>query len=194
MGLLIGMALVFIMMIMAVPSIYMFSVGEKILGILLLLVALIIFIPIAIIAAFIKRYGSFYVVLGNMKTIESLESAYSIFKKNIKESLIMWCISIALNMVTIISILITISTVVLLFAPFGFLANYAFAKTGLFAVVVLGGFILLIASFIIFSWYSSFDQTMWVLFFQQIVLEKKEEKDVLEKFEAKVEIQSPEVV
>jgi hypothetical protein len=129
-----------------------------------------------------------------MKTMLALESAYAIFKKNLKESLVMGCINIATNMLLGVGVLFCALIIAIIFAPFGFMAYWIFAKIGAWGVLAIAGVAALLVLLVLLAWYASFVQTTWVLFFQQIVLEKKDEKDAAEKLEAKVEVPSPEAV
>lgn len=193
-GFLVSIFLIVLMMILAVPAIYMLAIKEEVFAVVLFMAGIIILTPLIIIAYFLKKFAAFYIVLGNMRTRIALESAYILFKKNIKENLIMGCIEIAARMLISIFILFCLIIIAIIFAPFGFIAYWIFAKTGAIIVAVFA--ILAACLFLLglFSWYASFIQTIWVLFFQQIVFEKKDKKVVVEKIEAKTEVPNPEIV
>ena len=192
-GFIVTISLAAIFFVMLVPILFLFLLKAYVLAVLILLVAIVIIIPLAIIAYFLQRFGYYYVVLGNMKTRMALESAYGIFRKNVRESLLMCLVGIGLNMLVAMVVLACLLIIAIVAAPFGFLAYLIFLKAGAIAVVIIAGVIALIILVALLSWYASFMQTFWVLFFQQISLEKKEKKTI-EELEAEIKVPSPEVI
>lgn len=192
-GFIVTISLAAIFFVMLVPILFLFLLKAYVLAVLILLVAIIIIIPLAIIAYFLQRYGYYYVVLGNMKTRMALESAYGIFRKNVRESLLMCLIGIGLNMLVAMAAFACLLIIAIVAAPFGFLAYWIFLKAGAIAVVIIAGVIALVILVALLSWYASFMQTFWVLFFQQISLEKKEKKTI-EELEAEIKVPSPEII
>ena len=190
----VGLAVFTIIFIMFMPIVYLFLLKSYALGAALLISAILISIPLVILACYIRKYAFFYIIIGNIKMKMAFESAYVLFRKNIKESLLMGIIAIAINVAIIIPVFIFLLAFILLCAPFGLAAYLVFAKTGAFIVLIVGVIFGIIIFLIFFSGYATFIQTAWVLFFQQISLEKKDEKKVIEKIEAKVEITTPEIV
>ena len=186
-------SLLVIFFVMLIPILLLFSLKAYVPAVLALLVAIVIIIPLAVIAYFLQKYGYFYIVLGNMKTRMALESAYGIFRKNVKESLLMGLLGIVLNMAVAAVAFACLLAMAIAIVPFGFLAYWVFSKTGVIAVVIIAGVIILGILAVALSWYASFVQTFWVLFFQQISLEKKEKKTI-EELEAEIKIPSPETV
>jgi hypothetical protein len=194
MDLVIGLGLGIIAFILASPGIYILFFGEKTLGFFLLVVAIFIFIPLGIIAFFLKKFATFNIVLANMKTQVSLELAYQIFRKKLKESLIMAIVAIVMNMAVCILYIFCIISVAFIFILLGILFYLVFSKMGALIVAGIGVFVAVILFIIIYSWYSFFSQAAWVVFFQHMIFERKNEKGEIEKQEIKSEVASPEVI
>lgn len=190
----IGLMMLMVVFIMIIPIAYLFMLKSYVLGAVSLVGAILIIIPLAVLACFIRKYSFFHIVIGNMKIKMALEYSYVLFKKNIKESLLMGVIAIAINMVAIIPVFAGVLVVALLFAPFGLIAYLMFAKAGAIAVLIVGGIVGVAILLLFSSAYMTFIQTAWVLFFQHIALEKKEEKEAAEKMTAEEKIPEPEVV
>ena len=190
----ISLAILAIILIMFVPTMYLFALKAYIFGAISLAGAILIIIPLVVLACFIRKYSFFYIVIGNMKIKMALECAYRLFRKNIKESLLMGIIAIAIGMIVVIPIFIFLLAAVVLFVLVGFLAHLIFAKAGL-AVVVIIGIIFGVAVLLVFSSaYVTFMQVMWVLFFQEISLEKLQKKIAIEKVETEAEVATPETI
>jgi len=188
------LAVLLIIFMMFMPVAYLFILKAHVLGTISLVGAILIIIPLAVLACFIRKYAFFYIVIGNMKIRMALEYAYGLFRKNIKESLLMGIITIAIGMVIIIPIFISIIIVTLLFVLLGLLAYLIFAKIGVIVILIIG-IIFGIAILLIFSSaYATFMQVAWVLFFQEISLEKQKTKITVEKVEVTEKIPDPEAI
>lgn len=188
------LAILAIIFVMFAPVAYLFILKAHILGAISLAGAILIVIPLLVLTCFIRKYAFFFIVIGNMKIKMALEYAYGLFRKNIKESLLMGIITVAIGMIVVIPIFISIIIIALVFVLLGFLAYFIFAKIGAIAVMIIG-IIFGIATLLIFSSaYTTFMQILWVLFFQEISLEKQKTKLIVEKMETEAEIPTPEIV
>ena len=81
-----------------------------------------------------------------------------------------------------------------MFASFGFLAYFIFAKVGAIVVLIIGIIFGIVILLIISSACATFIQVAWVLFFQEISLEKQKIKLMVEKIETEAEVPNPEIV
>ena len=194
MELLIGLAVGLIILTMLAPILYLFSLKNYILGATSLAIAVVIIIPLIILACFIRKYASFYIVVGNMKIKMAIEYAYGLFKKNIKESLLMGIAAIFIGIITAILTLAALLLFILLFALLGFIAYIIFAKIGLVIILIIGIIAGIIFLLLFSSAYAVFIQAVWILFFQEISLEKKSKIALSENIEAKNESPAPEII
>ena len=187
-------ALMIIVLVLFIPVAYLLVLKAKMFAIISMVAAVAIIVVLAIIASYLKRYACFYIVIGNMKIKLALENAYVLLIKNIWESLIMGCIGIALGIIAMMLSSALLLSLVLLYSPFSLVVHSMFAKIGTsfasITEIITGGAILLL----LFSFFTAFAQSAWVLFFQEISLEKKEENKVLEKIKVAEKIPDPEVI
>ena len=186
--------LIVIMIILFTPVFYLWMLKATILAIASATIAAIILLVLIIIAKYLRKYAYFYMVLGNMKIRMALESAYLLLQKNVWKSLIMGCIEIVL----VITAMMLLSAVLLLLAPvyslLVFFAHLLFSQVGITASLIFCFIIGCAFLLIFFSFFTAFAQSAWVLFFQEISLEKKEEKKISEKIEVAEKIPNPEVI
>ncbi|KKQ51705.1 MAG: hypothetical protein US70_C0014G0008 [Parcubacteria group bacterium GW2011_GWD2_38_11] len=187
-------ALILVMVVLAIPVLYLFALKAKLLAVFISIIAIAIIVPLAILAYYLHRYAAMYIILGDEKIKMSLESAYILFAKNVKESLIMALVVVATGLLMIMAIVISAILLAIVFVPLGFVLYLILAKTGIMITAVIAILICATASVIVFSWYEAFLQTFWLLFFKQIASEKNNEKMILEKLEVEGKIPSPEVV
>lgn len=183
-----------VLVILAIPVVYLWILKATISAIISTIIAVVIFLVLVIIAQYLRKYAYFYVVLGEMKIKMALESAYLLFRKNVWESLIMGLFGIIVCMAAMMAAGVAILALAILFAPFGFLAYFVFAKTGTLVVLVIGIIVACIIALVLMSFVTAFSQVIWVLFFQEISLEKKEEKKSFEEVGTTEKIPDPEIV
>ena len=187
-------AVVVIAITLFVPVAYLFALNSDILAGIFFAVALIIIIPLLILVYYIRRYAYMYIILGEMTVKMSLDAAYVLLEKSLKKSLLAGCVAIILNIAIWLVVFVATAILSLFIAPFAFAFYLIFAKTGLMMILLLGALLLIVTLLTIFSWFEAILQAFWVLFFQQISLEKQEEKKVLEKLEVDGKIPTPEPV
>ena len=191
---LVGIVLVLVTLVLATPVLYLFALNAKLLASCALVAAIVIIVPLIILAYYLHRYASFYIILANEKLGMSLESAYAIFAKNIKESLVMGLLTIVTSFLSLAVIIFSFVFLAIVFAPLSLIAYLIFAETGAMVFLIIAILLCIIVFCAIFSLYESFLQAAWLLFFQQIALEKHKEKKISEKLEVEGKIPSPEVV
>jgi len=192
--LLISFVFVCIVIILAIPTVYLFALNARLLGYFALAGMFFILVPLMILAFYIGRYGKMYIVLLDNEVKSSAEAAYFVFRKNIKESLKMGIISFGLEVFLLIAVIASILLLVLLFAPLAF-ASYLFsAQIGVTIIIALGSLVGITVILCLVSWYESFSQAAWVFFFQEVAFEKKEDQKKMEKVELEEGITIPEAV
>lgn len=156
------------------PVVRLFILKSYGIAIFLGLVGFMLIFFVSILYFYLIRYAQIYLISSNLGVFESIKLAYRLFEKNMKESLIMGLVMIAVSFVLGIGILLI---ALVIFIPGGILAALAYKMMSDLALIVLGILAgLLIIGFFIFisSVLNVFSQTVWVLFFNQIA--KQEEK------------------
>lgn len=161
--------------ILASPVAFCLFNNSYISGIILLLLAILVMIPILFLIYYIKNYGLIYIVLGDLKTWPAIENSYALFQKNLASSLILFLVFIAVGIISSVVLVVIIFGIVLVFGILAF-ALYFAAKIAAFVVGVLGVLALLVAIFLFKALMIVLIQSIWVLFFQEIAKLKMEEK------------------
>lgn len=190
---LLGLSLGIIVMLLAIPTVYLFALNAKALGYFALVAAFFIAIPLLVLVYYLGRYGKMYIVMGKTEIRFAIESAYATFAQNIKPSLLMGLISMGLEIFLLVAVITLCLVLALALAPFALAAYFLFAKIGALAILVPGIFLAIVLILSLFSWYETFLQAVWVFFFQEIVLEKNNELKKEEEIDPEV-IPTPEVV
>lgn len=191
---LVGLVLAVIAVVLAVPVVYLFAIKVKFLAWAIMAVAIMIILPLIVLAYFLLKYASFLIVLVDEKIRMSLELAYAIFLKNIKESFLMGIFLIVTSLLLTMILAAALFVAVVVFAPFGLIAYWAFAKMGAIIVAIVAVLFLVVALTMIMSWYYAFLNAAWLLFFQQIAFQKQDDKNMLEEKEVEGKLPTPEVV
>jgi hypothetical protein len=181
-----------IVVVLFIPVAYLFMLKANIFAAISFIVAFVIIVSVAIIAYYLKKYAYFYIVLGNMKIKMALENAYYLLRKNIRESLVMACLAVALSLAALAIAFIIMFIAAIIISPIGLVAYLMFAKIGAIVILIVGIIIEIIIFVLLFSIYASFFQVLWVLFFQEISLEKQEKPAAL-RIETETKIPTPEV-
>ena len=190
----IDLVLGIIMIVLITPVFYLYTVKALVFCIISAIVAVIIGVGLIITAYFLRRYAYFFIVLGNVKMVASLEMAYSLLKKNIKESLLMVCFSLAISMLILFCFFLLFIILFAILFFLGLLASFLLAKSGLIAFVIVWVILVLVFFIILFSVYLAFLQTVWTFFFQEISLEKKDKTGLAEELEAAEKIPASEII
>ena len=143
-------------------------------------IAFIIFIPIAAIAGFMRKYSYYYLVLSNLNIQPALENSYLVFRKNIIPSIVMALIFIPISLVMVLAIVAALIAVGIVFVILGIISYLIFSKIVLYIVIGLG--VLIFVAIVIFlrSIFETFSQSAWFFFFHQIASEKSPEEVVEE--------------
>jgi len=174
-GLFLGLFFFAILIILLIPIIFLFASQSYILGTILTVAGVLLFIPLVLLASFLKTYGQLYIVLGELTIWPAIENAYTLFLKNPGASLIMFLISVITGLIVGFAMLIALIPVVIVFALLGFIASLLFQSAGLAIIIgfgILTAIILLLAAR---SVYETFAQAVWIIFFQEIATPKETE-------------------
>ena len=167
-GLVISMAMFFLIIAIFTPVIFLLSIHDYLVGILLGLVALFILVPLLLLAIFLRNYSYLYLVLGQLNIEASLESAYNLLQKNIMPSFVMLLLFIPLNILWLVFLFMLILSVGFIFLFLGMLMFFLAGGVGVVIITLL--FLISFLGIVIFllSIYKAFIQAVWILFFQII--------------------------
>jgi hypothetical protein len=176
-GLILGFFILSLFVILAVPIALLFSVKAFILGTFFVLFsAVVIFIPLVVLASFIGKYSIYYVVLSDLGIKASIENGYQIFRKNIIPSIIMALFFIPINIALFILIITSFLAIGIIFLLVGIILYLALAKIGIIIAVSSGVLIFIVILFLANSIFQVFCQTIWFLFFKEIATVEEEER------------------
>ncbi|HLN19029.1 MAG TPA: hypothetical protein VK255_02555 [Patescibacteria group bacterium] len=158
------------LVILATPIVVLFTSKAFVSAILLIILAVIIFIPLIIFASYLKTYGEIYIVSADLNAWSAIEASYELFIKNMSTSLVMGLLFIPIGILLGLAILITIAPLGLAVVFFAFLG-----KIGI-AIAIILGIVILLAIVLIQTVFQIFHQTAWLLFFHDIAAPTEEEK------------------
>jgi len=133
------------------------------------LLAFFIFLPALIILLFVKKYAYFYLILGKLRLVSSLENGYLLFRKNWISGLLMGA--------TLFSVEIFVSTILVFLIIFIMSLNF-FLSLNYFPNIEL--LIIMFIAIFLRAILKTFFQTSWFLFFYQISRSKKEKEGIVE--------------
>lgn len=157
------------------PIIRLVVLESYIIAISLGIIAFLLLISSAILFFYFRRYGEMYLIGSDLSISNSIKLSYRLFEKNIKESLLMGLISIALNIVIgVVMIFILLGLII----PFGIVGAIVYKLVGELTIIILA--IIAVLIFIGFLFLASsilnvFFEAMWVLFFNEIARGDKDE-------------------
>jgi len=156
------------LIVLFLPVMFLFHAKSYIAASLLLILAILIFVPLVILVSFLKKYAYFYLVLAKSGIKSSIENAYQVFRKNTLPSLIMALLLLAIGIMAGISVIMLILPLALVFILIGLALYLILAKVGIFITAALGILIFILIVFLLSSAVTAFRQTAWLLFFQEI--------------------------
>jgi len=177
--LLLAMVILLVASTLSVPVIFLIFAKSELSAFIVGLFALVIFIPLATLAFFIKKFSYIYIILSDLDILNSIENSYLLFKKNIIESLMMLFFLLLAGLACALALFITLVIVgmPLIFVVFSlslimpkiitvFIATIFIAITTLIFITVR-------------SIFETFGQISWTLFFKNIAGIKIDEKEIL---------------
>ena len=167
-SILIGIAALLLLLFLGVPTVLLFVFKLWLPAILLLLLTIFIFFPVAIVLGIITIYAFRYTVIKETRVIESIKSGWHMFRHNLWASLLITLIIFLISMISGIVLLLAFLIVGIPLALLGFISYAALKLTGVIIVLVLGavilGFIILLYGAIL----NTFSSTAWTLFFREL--------------------------
>jgi hypothetical protein len=161
--------------VLFVPAASLFLSKAYSLAIISVILAVAIIFFIAILGAFIILYALIYIVLAGLPIWEAVENGYKIFRKNIVASLIMGLFFIAFRLALFASVVFLGIALLIIFGPGTVVAYLIFSKIGVIIAGVVDALVFLFFLAILNSIYNTFSQAVWILFFNEIAKQKKEE-------------------
>ena len=190
--LLILFSFILVLVVLAIPVIFLFANKNILAGLLLTMMAIAIMIPIILLVVFLRMYGYLYVVLGELGFWHSLENAYLLLKNNLASSLVLFLLFVPLGFVMLAVIMAIFIPLVIIFLIIGVIAYLVAQSAGAAIVALLGILFFIVIIFFIKAVYETFAQTVWILFFREIASPKVTEK-VAEKVTEPKSIVEPDV-
>ncbi|MFH0930229.1 MAG: hypothetical protein V1814_03180 [Candidatus Moraniibacteriota bacterium] len=188
------LATLLIVVILAVPIIYLIAVKSWFGAILVGIFAIAILIPIIFVFSLTKIFTEFYIILSDLRLRSAIEAGYNLLLKNIGNSIIFGLLLLAVSLAAGIILLPVAGIALVILIPAGavfyYLSKIAFA-------IFLGCAILLFLAAILFvsAIFQTYKTAAWTLFFHEIAkVEKPEVETVAEAELEKPIIAAPEKV
>jgi len=167
-------ATVVIVLVLAVPVIFLAAKGSWAGALLVGLLAVAIFVPLVFVLALTNIFAEFYIILSGLKVWSAVESGYNLLLKNIGNSIVFSLLLLVVNLAAGIALLPVAGIALLILVPTGILFYYMskiiFGIFLFFAVLLFLLVILFVSS--IFLTYKT---TAWTLFFREIAKVEDEE-------------------
>lgn len=148
--------LVVLLVILSLPA--MFVSGNETLATNLFLLGGLIFIPIAVLALFVKIYAAFHIILSGLRIKESITLAYALFSRNVATGIVFGTVSILVTI--LLSFLAGILLNGILLVP----------MTEAARMIIAFGFFLLYQGFLLFV-----QKGAWLSFFRFLATPKEPE-------------------
>lgn len=167
-----------IVVILAVPIIYLVAVKSWFGAILVGLFAIAILIPIIFIFTLTKVFAEFYIVLSDLQVRSAIEAGYNLLLKNIGHSIVFGLLLMVVSLAAGIVLLPVAGIALVILVPAGavffYLSKIAFA-------IFLGCAILLFLAAILFvsAIFQTYKTAAWTLFFHEIAKVEKPEAEAV---------------
>ncbi len=162
--------------ILWIPVLATFYPGAHFVAIALAILALLISIPLLVLYKFIQTYACFYATLADLNIWLALENAYSLFKKNISNSLIMLLSVIMLEVCSLLAVFIISMPFIFVFRLIEIIFYSTVNKSSASVVYTVIIILVALSVFVFYSIFSAVLQVAWTLFFYEIATPKKEKK------------------
>jgi hypothetical protein len=162
----------FLIIILGLPVVMLFVLNMPFRGFILTLLAILIFIPLAILISFTEKYSLRAIVISKKKVFQAIKVGFNIFKANILPSIIIYIILFAINAIVTIMILIILLFLALLFGiPVVVIWSIINIGGGIFGgilLLILGILILAALFAFIGTIFNTFESTLWTLLFRKL--------------------------
>ncbi|MCX6762781.1 MAG: hypothetical protein NT093_03280 [Candidatus Moranbacteria bacterium] len=175
-----------VMIILAVPVIFLVIAKSWVSAVLVGLLAIAIFVPLMFIFSLTRIFAEFYIILSDLRVRSAIEAGYNLLLKNIGNSIIFGLLLLAVSLAAGIALLPIAGIALVILIPTGaafyYLSKIVFAVFLAFAIFLFLAVILFVAA--IFQTYKT---TAWTLFFREIAKVEKPEAEAV----AEAEIEKP---
>lgn len=197
-GKLFGLAMLFfaitliIVIILAIPVVYLIFTHSWISAALVGILAIAIFVPLLFILAITNIFAQFYIVLSGLKIWSAIEAGYNLLLKNIANALVFGILLMALAMLSMFILFPVLLVALIIFVPAGFifygLGSIVFGIFLAFAILLFLALILFVSSI-----FQTYRITSWTLFFLEIAkVEASEAENIIEEADQKEISAAPE--
>ncbi|HAV11726.1 MAG TPA: hypothetical protein DCX32_04285 [Candidatus Moranbacteria bacterium] len=172
-------SLLILLVTLSLPVVFLVFVKSNLLALFIGISALLILIPVYVLAYFIKRFSYIYIVLSDLDIKSSIENSYIIFKDNILRCLIFSMLLIGSGIILglfLISLMVVIGMPLILL---GLALSFVFSKIGLY--FSLGAGLLLVGTIFLLSQsaFEAFRQIAWTFFFKELAGMKIEKAEMV---------------
>ncbi|MFH2104737.1 MAG: hypothetical protein ABII72_00675 [Parcubacteria group bacterium] len=168
-----GLIILAAVVILGVPVGLLFYFQMTLRAILLLIFALAIFIPLAVVLSMVGIWSWQYIVIEDKKVLESWRLGFDLFRHNLGANLIMWLLLMVVGLVASIVFMIVVLIVAIPFVLLGILAYLAVQWVGVVVVVAMSVMFLFLLSLFYGAVLSTFQSATWTLMFLELVKSDK---------------------
>jgi len=185
-------ATMIIILVLALPVVYLAVTGSWVGAVLVGLLAIAIFIPLIFILALTNIFAEFYIILSDLKVWSAVESGYNLLLKNILNSIVFGLLLMVINLAAMIIFFPVAAIALFILVPAGVLFYYLNKIVfGIFLAIAILLFVLTIL--LVSSIFLTYKTTAWTLFFREIAkVENEEAEKVAEKETGKQIAATPE--
>lgn len=171
---LLALLLVLAFLVLAAPVIYLFVSHYELRALMLLVLALIIFIPLSVVVYFISSLAPLFIVMNDLTATEAIKAGFDLFKKFWSQLIVFSLFLMVLNVAAffVMFLLVILSSLVVFFfhllyhIPAGL--NHVLTGLGILAGSVI--FLIIQAGLAVFQ------QAAWLLVFDELVKAQKLEE------------------
>lgn len=173
----IGFSMLFILIVLSTPIVLTFFQGKILGGILLGLLALVIYIPLALLSGFLRQISVIVITLSKVETFKAIEAAYFYIRGNIRESLKLLLTLVLLGVVHGIAGFILVIPFVIVFIGIGlFFVGFSggnvfsdpFGNPGLMVVAGVVMLFLLVLILLLKAFFALWLQDLWLWWTKKI--------------------------
>jgi len=180
-------ATIVIVLVLAIPTIFLAVKGSWVSAVLVGLLAVAIFIPLVFILALTNLFAEFYIILSDLQVWSAVEAGYNLLLKNIKSSLLFSLLILAVNMAAGVALLPVFGIALLILVPSGILF-YSLSKI-IFGIFLAFAILLALAVLLfVSSIFLTYKTTAWTLFFREIAKAEIPEAEKVSEEEPEKEI------
>lgn len=182
-----GLIVLAILLVLGVPVAYLIFQKSWVGAVAVGLLAIAIFIPLAIVVSLTKLFAEFYIILSKLRILSAIEAGYSLLSQNFLKTIVFGLLLFAVSVAAGIILIPVAAIVLLVLVPAGILF-WALGKI-VFGIFIGIAIILFLAALLfVSSIFITFKTTAWTLFFREIAKVEKPETEAVTEEELKKEI------